>query len=247
MTILVVDSGNHSIKWAMLTHDELIEHGRVVRAAGQYLASAWSKIRRPTRVVVGNVAGQHGEQTIAAIAQKLWQLPAEFVHSSRSCCGVTNCYADPAKLGIDRLLAMGAAKRIAEGPVVVIDCGTAVTIDLVDENGVFRGGVIMAGLGLSRAALQTGTTALNVYDEQQVSALASSTADAVTSGTLMGLVGAIERVVREQSEIMDADPAVLLSGGDAERLLTLLDISVEMHPDLVLQGLRIYCKEGKRN
>lgn len=242
MTILLVDSGNRSIKWSILEHGELIEHGRVERAAGQSLGTAWSTIRRPGRVVVGNVAGQHGEQSIAAITQDLWQLKPEFVHSTQSCCGVTNCYADPAQLGVDRWLAMVAARRIAEGPVIVIDCGTAVTIDLVDEKGAFRGGVIMAGLGLSRTALRAGTAALDVYDKHHISAAASSTADAVTSGTLVGLAGAVERVVHEQSEIVGASPTVVLSGGDAERLLMLLDISVEMHPDLVLQGLQICCQ-----
>lgn len=240
MSTLLVDSGNRSIKWATLDKGELVDHGRVYRSSGQSLREAWKTIRRPRRVMVGNVAGEYGEQTIRDVAQDIWQLPVEFVHSSESCCGVTNGYADPAQLGVDRWLAMIAARNLAQGPVVVIDCGTAVTIDLVDETGVFRGGVIMAGLGLSRAALRAGTAALEEYDQCQITVTASSTADAVSSGTLIGLAGAIERVLQEQSEMLEMSPTVLLSGGDAEKLLMLFNIEVEMIPGLVLQGLKVY-------
>jgi len=245
MNTLLVDSGNRSIKWALLEDGELFEHGRVDRAAGQSLRDAWADITRPQRVVIGNVAGQHGEQTARAITREFWQLSAEFVHSTASCCGITNCYADPEQLGVDRWLAMIAAKHLTKGPAIVVDCGTAVTIDLVDEEGRFRGGVIMAGLGLSRAALRAGTAALDQYDLAQTTVAATSTADAVVSGTLIGLAGAIDRIVQEQSILIETVPTVFLSGGDAGKLLLQFNFNIEMLPDLVLQGLRIYSESDE--
>lgn len=244
MTVLVVDSGNSSVKWALLEHGRLIEHARSDSLTSQSLRLAWEKIRRPARVVVGNVAGQGREQCIDETVEHLWQQPAEFVHSTRSCCGVTNCYDDPARLGVDRWLAMLAARHLVEGPVIVIDCGTAITIDLVDEAGLFRGGVIMAGLGVSRAALRGETAQLDVYDQNHITAAATSTADAVSSGTALGLAGAIERIVDEQSEMLCETPSIMLCGGDAESLSPLLRFSFEIHHDLVLQGLQIYSTEA---
>ena len=243
MKTLLVDSGNRSIKWAMLADGELSEHGRVDRAAGQSLQEAWAAVSQPQRVVAGNVAGEYGERAVREIAREYWQLDPVFISSTRACCGLTNCYSDAMQLGVDRWLAMIAAKHLVRGPVIVVDCGTAVTIDLVDEVGLFRGGVIMAGLGLSRAALRSGTAVLEEYDADQITATASSTATAVISGTLIGLAGAIERVVQDQSTMLEVTPTVFLSGGDAEKLLLLLNFNVEMRPDLVLQGLRV-CVEA---
>ena len=243
MKTLLVDSGNRSIKWAMLEDGELTEHGRVDRAAGQSLRDAWMTVSKPQGVLVGNVAGDHGEQALREITQEYWQLDPDFISSTAACCGLTNSYANPVQLGVDRWLAMIAAKSLAHGPAIVVDCGTAVTIDIVDEEGIFRGGVIMAGLGLSRAALRAGTAELEEYDANQITAIASSTATAVTSGTLIGLAGAIERVVQEQSAMLETAPTVYLSGGDAEKLLLLLNFNVEMRPDLVLHGLRVYVED----
>ena len=245
MMTLLVDSGNRSIKWAVLEKGDLVEHGRVDRSSGESLSDVWKHLRQPQRVLVSNVAGQPGEEMVREISIKLWQLPVEIVSSTDECCGVTNCYVDPAKLGVDRWLAMIAAWHMTEGPVIVIDCGTAVTIDLVDENGAFRGGIIMAGLGLSRVALRAGTASLDKYDQSHLSVAAKSTAEAVTSGTLIGLAGAIERVVKDQSEMLEMKPSVLLCGGDAENLMMLLNINVEIQPDMVLQGLRVCCEAGE--
>ena len=245
MMTLLVDSGNRSINWAVLEKGDLVEHGRVDRSSGESLSDVWKQLRQPQRVLVSNVAGQPGEEMVREISIKLWQLPVEIVSSTDECCGVTNCYVDPAKLGVDRWLAMIAAWHMTEGPVIVIDCGTAVTIDLVDENGAFRGGIIMAGLGLSRVALRACTASLDKYDQSHISVAAKSTAEAVTSGTFIGLAGAIERVVKDQSEMLEMKPRVLLCGGDAHNLLKLHNINVEIQPDMVLQGLRVCCEAGE--
>lgn len=244
MTTLLVDCGNRSIKWAVLEKNDLVHHGRIDRSSGQSLRDAWKLLPQPRRVLLSNVAGLREINIIREISNEIWQLPVEVVSSTNACCGVTNCYEDPEKLGVDRWLAVIAAWHITDGPVIVIDCGTAVTIDLVDENGAFRGGVIMAGLGLSRAALRAGTASLDKYDLSHLTVAASSTGDAVTSGTLIGLAGAIERIVKDQSEMLEMKPRVLLCGGDAESLLMLLNINAEILPDIVLQGLRIYSEGG---
>ena len=105
----------------------------------------------------------------------------------------------------------------------------------------------MAGLGLSRSALSVGTAALASYEPDLITPAATSTADAVVSGTLVGLAGAIERVIQEQSDMLDTEPTIFLTGGDAEQLLLLLNCMVEMQPDLVLHGLKVWIDQGKEN
>jgi len=238
MSALLVDSGNSSIKWAILREGRLADHARVARDGLQSLRENWWSMDKPGRIMVANVAGLEREREIRDIARKLWGLEAGFVRSVRTCCGLTNGYDDPASLGVDRWLAMIAAFHLANGPLIVIDCGTAVTIDLVDGTGVHRGGVIMAGLGLSRRALSEGTDALAVHDSAVVCAASTGTRAGIVSGTLMGLAGAIERIVREQEALLDANPAVYMCGGDARRLLPFINCRVEVIPDLVLIGLQ---------
>lgn len=244
MTTLLVDSGNRSIKWAVLDQQGLSEHGRLERAGQLSLAEAWRQLTRPDRIVVSNVAGESDSETISTIASDVWQRQPEFVISTDACCGVTNDYQDPAQLGVDRWLAMIAAYDLASRAVIVVDCGTAVTIDLVDASGTFRGGVIMAGLGLSRMALRSGTAALTTYQPDRVTPIATTTGDAVISGTLIGLAGAIERIIAEQSGLLGTTPLIYLSGGDAEQLLLSLNVNVEMRPDLVLHGLRVWVESA---
>ena len=247
MNYLLVDSGNHSIKWAFYTSSGLTEHGRIDSWDSDSLHAAWMAIHRPDRVVVSNVAGDEGVRAIQEFTTGKWSIEPEYIESVDACCGVKNGYAEPAQLGVDRWLAMIAAIHQASGAVIVVDCGTAVTIDLVDDSGQFRGGVIMAGLGLSRSALSVGTAALASYEPDLITPAATSTADAVVSGTLVGLAGAIERVIQEQSAMLDTEPTIFLTGGDAEQLLLLLNCMVEMQPDLVLHGLKVWIDQGKDN
>jgi len=130
---------------------------------------------------------------------------------------------------------MLAAYRMTQDPVIVVDCGTAVTIDLVNARGLFVGGVIMPGLNTAFQSLRADTDAVEeISDTGTVaSATALSTEEAVQAGVLLGLAGGIERVVREQSS----------EGGDAEKLVPYLTMPVVLQPDLILQGLSVFASQ----
>ena len=238
---LLIDSGNSFIKWAQQTGEVFAQAGRCHSNAVASLHESWKHFDIPARVIISNVAGDSVANEISKTVKELWHIDAEFVISSRSCCGLTSNYHNPGQLGVDRWMAMAAAFNSTSCPVIVVDCGTAVTIDLVDEKGVFIGGVIMPGLNTAYQSLRAGTEAVEEINNinKHVSAVAQSTEDGVAIGVLLGLVGGIERIIREQSSQIHQAASVFMTGGDAEKLLPHMTTPVNLQPDLVLHGLRI--------
>jgi type III pantothenate kinase len=197
-------------------------------------------------VLIANVAGKGVASEIRKVVNSLWQLEAEFIVSSKNSCGLENSYHKPEQLGVDRWMAMVAAYHMTNTPVIVVDCGTAITIDMVNENGLFVGGVIMPGLSSAFLSLKAGTDAVEEVDKPGtiINVAAQTTEDAVQSGVLLGTAGGIERVVREHSLLADIPPTVILTGGDAEKLMPQLTMPVVFQKDLVLHGLRIFLSDA---
>ena len=241
---LLIDSGNSFIKWALATDESLVIESRCLSTAVYSLHEIWKNYDVPARVIVSNVAGEKVAREISKAVNLLWQLDAEFIFSSQSCCGLTNSYHKPEQLGVDRWMAMVAAHQMIDGPAIVVDCGTAVTIDMVKEDGLFAGGVIMPGLMTAFQSLTLDTDAVEEVSSMDhvVSPVAQSTEDGVAAGILLGLAGGIEKVVTEQALLVEKTPTVLLTGGDMEKLVPYLTIPAVLKPDLVLEGLRMFAE-----
>lgn len=236
---LTVDIGNSRLKWASGEPP-----GWSVQSAattghdpGDLFAILWSNLPAPTRLLVSCVARTEWSETLRHWAREHWSREAEFVQSSAAACGVRNGYRDPSQLGVDRWAALIAARRIVSGPAIVIDAGTAVTIDALNADGEFLGGVILAGLELQRASLQRGTAGIGAIGESPAGCLARDTDAAVSAGIRYGLAGGIERILGEQTRALGTMPAILITGGDSERLMPLLPAGVRHVPDLVLLGV----------
>ncbi len=158
---------------------------------------------------------------------------------------------EPARVGIDRILAAVAVNRIraADKPAIAISLGTACTVNCISSDGVFQGGAILPGLAMSANALHTGTSSLPLITPERLESPASSigknTVEALSAGIYWGLVGAIEKLVREQSRSLTVEPQLFLTGGDAPLILEALTASghsVRMVPHLVLAGIAIACE-----
>lgn len=142
------------------------------------------------------------------------------------------------RVGIDRLLAAYAAWRDSQGkPVAVISAGTAVTVDLMDSTGTFRGGVILPGFRLMARSLHEHTAALPLIDRFDPTATipARNTEAAISAGIVAAVAGAIDRVV-EQYQWIEPSLTAILTGGD-EELLTTLKCKPVTVKYLPLQGL----------
>jgi len=148
--------------------------------------------------------------------------------------GIVNAYGDrAADLGVDRWLAMIAAHRQGHGATLIVDAGTAMTLDLLTADGHHLGGYIVPGLSLARGSLHHGTAALPAITGDATLDLASSTSAAIANGTLaqaVALIAAVRASAAQGSKL-------LVTGGDAASLLPLLGADVLHAPDLVLEGL----------
>jgi type III pantothenate kinase len=189
-----------------------------------------------------SVAGGERTETLAHWFQRRWGVVLERVAARAHQLGVTNRYIEPERLGADRWAALLATRTRVGAAACVVDCGTAVTIDALDGDGVFRGGVILPGLSVQRASLHGATHGIRVSEGDTQTCFARTTADAVSAGTLYGLAGAIDRILDEQFESLGSGVRVLLTGGDAPVIAPRLRHAVELAPDLVLEGVwRIAC------
>ncbi|OHC70402.1 MAG: type III pantothenate kinase [Rhodocyclales bacterium GWA2_65_20] len=229
--LLCIDCGNTRLKWGLRQGQRWLAQDALAPAEAARLAEVLPLA--PARIVACNVAGAAVGADIETLAGRLG-VPLSWVRAQASQCGVTNRYDDPAQLGADRWAALIGARHLHGGACLVVNAGTATTIDVLDAAGVFQGGLILPGLHLMRAALAGNTAGLplaaGAYRE-----LPRNTDDAIASGSLHATLGAIARMFRRLADAPDAP--CLLSGGAAAELETRLDVPVQRIDNLVLEGL----------
>ena len=146
--------------------------------------------------------------------------------------GVVNLYKEPARLGVDRWCALIGARSLVSGPCLVVMAGTATTIDTLDGEGRFCGGLILPGLELMRRSLARDTAALPLAAGRHAP-WPRCTDDAITSGCLEAQAGAIERAFAR----LPGNASCLLSGGAAGAIAEHLGVPHRQVGNLVLDGL----------
>lgn len=233
--MLAVDAGNSRIKWG-LWEAQWLRQDSVPTDEVNQLAGAWSALPLPRHMVACSVAGVEIGAWLDAWARS-HEVALCWVTSQREQCGVRNSYQDPAQLGADRWAALIAARDRVEGAALVVNAGTAVTIDALTREGEFLGGLIIPGLDLMAEALARATAGLPRASGTVV-AFPGNTADAIASGAIQSVCGAVERMERALAAI-GAQPQILLSGGAALAIRDHLGRSARVVPNLVLEGLRV--------
>lgn len=160
--------------------------------------------------------------------------------TTAECAGVRIAYAEPARFGVDRFLALLAAR--GDGAVLVAGVGTALTIDLLDHQGEHRGGRIAASPTTMREALHARAVQLPVQGGHYVE-FADDTADALASGCDGAAVALIERSLAQARAQLAAPVRLLVHGGGAAALLPWLS-AAEYRPSLVLDGLAVWAEQS---
>ncbi|MDD5241403.1 MAG: type III pantothenate kinase [Sulfuricella sp.] len=233
--ILAVDVGNTRIKWGVHDGKSWLEKGWVATREADRLSDSWEHYAQPDRIVASNVAGPDVVGQVKK-ASKRWATEIQWIAAAQSQCGVRNGYENPVQLGSDRWAALIAARLIAPKGCIVVNAGTAMTVDALSAEGVFLGGLIVPGLTTMRRALAENTAAVEA-EGGGFRDFPGNTADAVYSGALSALAGAVGYMAAELSKVQPETPICLLSGGDAKFLLPLLSGKVTMVDNLVLDGL----------
>jgi type III pantothenate kinase len=244
---LLIDAGNTRVKWGVADGLSLHRTGSIAHSKLAESGFAALTTRLPLEVdavLVSNVAGASFGTRLSGVIGMHCKRDVHFAHTERAAHGVTSSYRQVRRLGVDRWVAMIGAYGEYESSLCIIDAGTAVTIDALDKSGQHLGGQILPGISLMADALSTDTSDIPALQRQPSKAgegmesFASSTGGAVFNGAVAAVCGAIERAVRTLRTARYR-PKIVLTGGDASRILTRLEYPAEHRPNLVLQGLAI--------
>ena len=237
-TVLDVDVGNSRIKWRVrgLTGQDVGCMDRLDPS----VSDSWPSIR-VDRVRVSSVASKNENEELGRSLAQRFGCVAEFAMTTRVVDGLTCGYDEPARLGVDRWLAMLGARQIASGPFVVIDAGTAATVDFVSAEGAHQGGFIVPGLRLMASALFRGTADVQVSFEPNdpVVRPGKTTTTAVRGGLVLMLTDFASNAVARFTNDCGVRPHVYVCGGDAELIAPLIQGPSVIKPHLVLDGLEL--------
>jgi len=248
---LLIDVGNSRIKWALSEGNELFsinsfdfDSTKITNA----LSEVSNNISKPESVWVANVTGVECEEKLRHWVEMVWlDVPVQFMSPTNQLMGLTNAYANPSKLGSDRWLAMLYAWHKTCKSFCVIDCGTTITVDVVDDDGNHLGGLISPGLSMMQNAIVEGTKGCSM--EQNISdysyegeVIAKNTRDQIILGSIQTAVGFIERMLNQLANKSKSPPTMIfyLTGGDAKTLSPYLSNEYLLEPNLVLLGLNLW-------
>ncbi|MBO6813203.1 MULTISPECIES: type III pantothenate kinase [Marinobacter] len=233
---LFIDAGNTRLKWCLDDQDCTLATGTGSLEDENPLSSAGELIRQVRGVAISTVASEERRTHLMDSLAKLCPAPVKFYWSEQSRNGLVNAYQDVSRMGADRWHAMYGAWLDHKQGFVVVDAGSAVTIDYVDTSGQHLGGYILPGLQMMLRSLRTDAARI-WFDPDQGLATdpGRNTGECVNHG-LAWLSGAmIERVIADARKHGLSD--LLVTGGDANRLIG-LGLPGTHRPDLVLSGLR---------
>ena len=167
-----------------------------------------------------------------------------FPETSSLCCGVFVAYQDPSQLGIDRFLALLGAYKQTGRACIVIDAGTAITIDAIDGRGQHLGGVIFPGWRQMKLCLQDAADRVLLDVEGVIDLFSKNTSDGVTTGCYYAAVCGVNEIVSQMKSEIGEEPLIVMTGGGARGLKNGIEHRLLVSEHLVLDGLEIMAKQA---
>lgn len=244
MNELYLDIGNSFIKWATVINQKYQSYPAV--AFEQIVADGLGifDTAQFDQVYFSAVAEHQKVDYIKTLLQTHWQIIPVQLTSQYECCGLKNGYQKFSDLGDDRWFAMQGAISLTQQSFIVVDAGTAITIDACRE-GTHLGGLIVPGVHTLRTSLSTQAAGLDLYSDADIEEvdsgpllpLATSTQAAIVGGTLYMAAAFVNQIVVDLIQDYDEAFQVILTGGDSAILKPLMNFDVTETPDLVLLGM----------
>jgi len=245
MSALLLDVGNSRLKWGVLDQGDIRRTGHISQQTlrDQGLSALTTKLPRQVDTVwVSNVAGTSFATRLSGVLGLHCDADVHFARSERRGWGVANGYRQPRRLGVDRWVAMVGAWAEVQAACLVVDAGTALTLDAIDDDGQHLGGQIIPGAETMLDSLSSATsdiprvTLSTKQSAGDMKMFAANTAGAVREGAQNAVAGSIERAI-QTLRTNTYEPTIILTGGGATRILGALE-EVPLHrPNLVLHGL----------
>ena len=245
MSALLLDVGNSRLKWGVLEDGAIRRTGHIAQdtIAEQGIQVITTKLpRRVDAVFASNVAGVSYATRLSGVIGMHCNCDVRFARSERRGWGVTNGYRQPRRLGVDRWVAMVGAWSELQRSCLVIDVGTAMTIDAVDDEGQHLGGQIVPGVETMLESLSQATSdlprvrAATKQSPPSLDMFGRNTTAAIREGVQSAVAGAIDRSI-DALQSNAYEPEIVLTGGGASRILGALEATPLHRPNLVLQGL----------
>jgi len=233
--ILDIDAGNSFVKWRVKDISDVIASGHESTEQVSKQGLDLKKIESLNQARISSVTNPALAEKVREQVRQQFNVDLQIARVSSMVSGVTCGYTEPETLGIDRWLAVVAAYQRYREPVLVVDAGSAITIDLVGPQGVHLGGYISPGLRLMRDALWQGTEKVQVDSVESLNMLVpgACTQDAVNRGCLLAVVATIEKLASQYPA------SIVITGGDAPVVAEALSLTSDHIPDLVLDGLAV--------
>ena len=234
---LQLDVGNSGAKWRLVTVAGVLERGTYRRddEASRDVLLALEPF--PTRIWISSVAAATVEDELTHLLRGRWGVEPWFARTAARSGELVNSYAEPSRMGVDRWLAMLGARARHHGRLCVVDAGSALTVDLVADNGAHEGGYIIPGPALMERALLLDTDRVR-FDEDIGYSLdpGRSTAEAVRHGIALAQAGAVKLALASAGA---PQPALFFCGGAGQTLQALAEVGGTWVPDLVFEGLEV--------
>ncbi len=240
--LLVIDAGNTRIKWGVHDGAGWGATGAIATGDSSQMSTAWAGAGKVDRAIASNVAGPKVREAIESACSSAG-IALEVIASLPEQLGVTNGYRNPSQLGSDRWASLVAAHRLERGHKLVVNAGTALTIDALDASGQFLGGVIVPGPALMRRSLDQGTAGLRLA-EGVFDAFPRATPDAITTGAIIAATGAAMRMAQAMADRGTSPERIVLSGGAANEIAPHLPFTLAIHENLVLEGLNLIARRS---
>jgi len=236
---LLVDAGNTRVKWVLVTDNHWTDQGDADYAD---LSPLTQKAPARVKCAIASVAGSARNTELSRLLLD-WDITPVWLESEARFLDLKNLYSTPSQLGVDRWMSLIAARQRHAGASLVVSLGTAMTIDALSAEGEFLGGVIIPGYRLMQRSLQEGTAQVG-FENGLWQAFPRNTADAVESGIVAAMCGAVQLQHARLAEKCRCIPLILLTGGDAGMLMPYLDLPAELVPCLVLEGIDQVIRKG---
>ncbi|EED34176.1 type III pantothenate kinase [Luminiphilus syltensis NOR5-1B] len=229
--VLLLDVGNSTVKW------RFVGETGVNRCSAQAdaLIESLKPAPAPSAIVLSSVAGEAFDAALVGALERHFSIAVYCARSVAKALGITNAYAKPESLGVDRWMAMIGAARVVGSPVVVIDAGSAITIDVVARDGLHIGGFILPGVRMMCETLIERTGKVR-YEQLPAPSTApgDATGACVASGAWLAACASVNAVVADYPEYR-----ALITGGDARAMMA-LGVVAELRENLVLDGLEYW-------
>ena len=232
--ILCIDAGNSRVKWRLSDNGQQLAQGAQLTsevADEKYID--FSDIKSLHEVRIASVAGEKIVEQLQQQLRQQFSVPVKLAAVSATLGELSCAYEDPQTLGVDRWLAIAAAHQQYQEPLMVIDAGSAITIDIVGPSGQHVGGYIAPGLRLMHDALWENTSEVRVVGSgtEELWLPGKNTQQAVNKGCLLSAVSTIESLAAQ------FPVRIVITGGDAKILMQAISLSADYHSNLVLDGL----------